>query len=166
MSLFVEQAEIASHRSELGRWLAANHDEFWSMLRTHRPRWEALTELMVQQKLLQVDEGFWSDDPAISAPIRKKAIRTAQRAWDRVHAKALKSRTVKPTAPALGRPSDDGQQAMVRMLDEPLPALPDPATPRPPQPRLVLRPATPLGSGDLPQDDGSKLPKPFPRTRT
>ena len=30
---------------------------------------------------------------------------------------------------------------------------------------MTLRPATPLGPNELPSDDGSKLPQPFPRTR-
>ena len=95
MSRIIRKAEAGSLRSDLARWMAANHDDFASMLRTYRPRWEVVAEQLVAENLLPLPVGFWSDDQVIRREARKKAGRAAKRVWDRTHAKLRTAQSTK-----------------------------------------------------------------------
>jgi hypothetical protein len=171
MSRMIAVAETAALRSDLARWMAANHDAFAAMLKTYRPRWEMIAEQLVAEKLLSVPDEYSSGDPAVRAVARKQAGRAAKRAWDRTHAKmkhASKPVTlpVAQAASAARLDADGARQAVVGMLEN-RPSVPPAGQDGPPPARkpIVLRPARTIGPTEAPDDDGSKLPKPQHRVR-
>lgn len=117
MQRVVAAAATGAIRSPYGRWLAANHDAFADMLKRYRPRWEILAETLAAEKLLPVPDEFWSDDPEVREPARKRAGRLAKRGWDRVHAR-LKDRAPPPSPERLSEPraSDGGRGAVSALL--------------------------------------------------
>lgn len=142
--------KLAAHRlggRPLYRWLSRHHDEIAAVFATQaRPSWEALAATARADKVLD----------ATGKPPTRHAVR---KAW-----KTLKADMAR-TSPVVGR--GDVITSTTRNERQPtaLPTSPPPDTaPRERKP-LVLRTARPLGPDELPQDDGSTLPKPFSRTK-
>jgi hypothetical protein len=100
-----------------------------------------------------------SDEGLTNLHGRKLTGHTARRTWWRVRDEVRKARTAdaRPVPAAIARPVPP---AVVREIGPPSADL-EPVRERPPP--LTLRPARTIAPGEVPQDDGSKLPKPIHR---
>src|SRR5690348_16025771 len=76
--------------STLGRWITANKVAFERLLRTNRPRWDALAVKFAEEGLIAVPPAFWGkgDSPARRVA-RKRAGEAARQVWQRVKRKPV-----------------------------------------------------------------------------
>jgi len=99
--------ETTSPTSKLGRWFAANRVEFGKLLKTHRPRWEALAVKFAEEGLISVPHAFWGkDDTPERRLVRKRAGEAARHVWQRVKRKPIQVSPPPLQPPTRGRQPD------------------------------------------------------------
>lgn len=109
MDVIRSAAEAGAIRSEIGRWFAANHDEFADTLRRYRPRWEVLIEQFAKARLIELPADFSAEDALTRQAARRRVTDSVRKAWQRAHKRAVqKTETDKdpprgsvPSIPAL-----------------------------------------------------------------
>ena len=101
---FLPVAEVGAIRSKLGRWLALNRVGFGQMLAEYRPRWEALVDKFIAEKLIEVSDDYWSENAEVRNRTRKQVIGAARQTWHRVKtAKSPQTASLKSTPPSRAR---------------------------------------------------------------
>ena len=99
--------EAAARTSKLGRWFVANQVGFAMLLKTHRPRWEALAVKFAEEGLISVPPAFWGDvDTPERSLARKRAGEAARQVWHRVKGKPVRVSPPAPQAPVRGPQPD------------------------------------------------------------
>jgi hypothetical protein len=145
------------NRSQTYKWLRSNYAELVNVVAV-RGSWLALRDAAIEAGI-GIGRGEKKSPPTVAA---------LRSAWKRVDADMNPARKPKPVAPS----KQPAQERMPLALQTP--PLPDsqpagrPIDPEPsPRERkpMMLRPARTIGPAELPEDDGSKLPKPIHRVR-
>jgi hypothetical protein len=97
--------ESTTPTSKLGRWLTANKVAFERLLKTHRPRWEALAVKFAEEGVIAVPPAFWGkgDSPARRLA-RKRAGEAARQVWQRVKRKQTHVGPTVSRSPSLPAP--------------------------------------------------------------
>jgi hypothetical protein len=151
------------NRSETYKWPRSNYAELSKVVAV-RGSWLALRDTAIEAGI-GIGRGEKKSPPTVAA---------LRSAWKRVDADMNPSTKQKPTgtvAKSTSTPPDPGlgqaRQAYPkpRLLgSEPPGRPPEPASPPRERKPMVLRPARTIGPTEVPQGDGSKLPKPHHRT--
>jgi hypothetical protein len=97
--------ESTTPTSKLGRWLTANKVAFETLLKTHRPRWEALAVRFAEEGLISVPPAFWGKgDSPTRRLARKRAGEAARQVWQRVKRKPVQVSPTASRSPSLPAP--------------------------------------------------------------
>ena len=98
--------EATSPTSALGRWFAAHQQEFERLLKTVRPRWEALAVKFAEEGLITVPPAFWHEaDTAERGLARRRAAQAARQVWQRVKRRPARATPAARLRPAATRPA-------------------------------------------------------------
>jgi hypothetical protein len=103
--------------SALGRWFAVHQQEFERLLKTVRPRWEALAVKFAEEGLITVPPEFWHEaGTAERQQARRRAAQAARQVWQRVKRKPARATSAARLRPAATRPAQAAPMALT--LDE------------------------------------------------